>query len=372
MLEIQKFIMEHEDWADILTQPPYSLKIKENNNLVMFSYSQIDSDFMLPLVRECRGIILEKGTWKVVCHAFNKFGNYGEPYVPEIDWSTAVVTEKIDGSLIKVFWYDGWKVATNNSIDAFKVSVSDTIKETTFGDLFVEALARQDYTIEDLTLSKNFTYMFELVSPYTQIVVPYEQIECYYLGSRDNFYDYEIPFYEDWKPLKTPKTYSLKSLEAVQAAAAFLPYTREGYVVVDDCHNRCKIKSPEYVRRHYLATQHGNASVKTLFSIMQKQEEEEFLIYCPQYKETIENIHKVINDYEIYIENLTYLFEKGITTETTKKEFYEWVNKYNFDEYTKAYLLQWFSNQQLTFKDFSKNWSTSKWAEFYKRMKDEK
>lgn len=371
MLEIQKFIRDNENWAELLVQPPYSLKIKEDGNLIMFSYSQVDSDFMLPLVRECRGIILEKDTWKVVCHAFNKFGNYGEPYVPEIDWEAAVVTEKIDGSLIKVFWYNGWKIATNNTIDAFKAKVQDARIETTFGDLFVEALARQGYAIEDLIFSKNFTYMFELVSPYTQVVVPQEQIECFYLGSRDNFYDYEIPFYEDWKPLKTPKIYSLKTLEAVQAAAAFLPYTEEGYVVVDDCHNRCKIKSPEYVKAHY-ASRNGNVTIKTLFGVIKDQEEKEFLIYCPQYKETIKDIHRVVHEFEVYVNNLCYLFEKGILADTTAKEFYEWVSRYDFDKYTKAYLLTWFGHRELTFSEFTKQWPSSKWAKFYEEMKNEK
>ena len=63
----------------------------------MLKYSQIDSDFNLRIVRECRGLILDEDTLEVVCHPFDKFGNYGESYCPEIDWKSCYVTEKIDG-----------------------------------------------------------------------------------------------------------------------------------------------------------------------------------------------------------------------------------------------------------------------------------
>jgi hypothetical protein len=62
-LEIVKFLKEHPtDWKQILTSDPYNLDIKEKGNLVLFIYSQINSDFNLPIVNECRGLILEKET----------------------------------------------------------------------------------------------------------------------------------------------------------------------------------------------------------------------------------------------------------------------------------------------------------------------
>ena len=100
-LNLQCFIERHPDWETLLGEPPYSVKISRETmfgrRLVMFKYSQFDSDFMNPLVRECRGIILDEDTFDVVSYAFDKFGNYGEPYCPEIDWKTARVGEKLDG-----------------------------------------------------------------------------------------------------------------------------------------------------------------------------------------------------------------------------------------------------------------------------------
>jgi len=79
-LDIQKFIREHSDWERALMEKPYCIGIQKDRmfgrNLVLFKYSQIDSDFHLPIVRECRGLILDRDTLEPVCVPFFKFGNF--------------------------------------------------------------------------------------------------------------------------------------------------------------------------------------------------------------------------------------------------------------------------------------------------------
>lgn len=103
-LELRDFILSHDNWEKLLSEPPYSLKIHRSNGLILFKYNQLSSDFNLEIVREARGIIFKEDTWECVCHAFNKFGNYLESYAPDIDWSHCRASEKIDGSLIKLYW----------------------------------------------------------------------------------------------------------------------------------------------------------------------------------------------------------------------------------------------------------------------------
>ena len=118
-MQLLKFIKENNNWEYILSQNPYCLKIKRDDGYIILSYNQIESDFYNPIVRECRGIILEEKTLIPVCVPFYKFGNYGEGYVPNIDWSSARTQEKVDGSLIKVWYHNGkWRVSTNGTIDA--------------------------------------------------------------------------------------------------------------------------------------------------------------------------------------------------------------------------------------------------------------
>ena len=46
-----EFCMTHDNWEELLTQAPHSLKISEDGPYVMFKYNQIESDFNNPIVR---------------------------------------------------------------------------------------------------------------------------------------------------------------------------------------------------------------------------------------------------------------------------------------------------------------------------------
>jgi len=375
MLELQKFVLNNADWREKLAEAPYFITIKEDNDLIMFSYNLIKgSDFSLPIVRECRGIILEKGTWNVVCRAFDKFGNYGENYVPEIDWESAIVTEKIDGSLIKVFNYKNkWRIATNNSINAFDCKIEEARYSGSFGELFIKTFEKHYDSFDKWTSNiPYYTYMFELVSPYTQVVVPYAEPDIFYLGCRSNNTGIEHSFFEKNMGFKTPEIYPLTSLEAVQKAAAALPLTEEGYVVVDKFYNRCKIKSPEYVKAHYFRN-NNQISKSRLIDVIKSGEEAEFLIYCPEYKEIIEKMKAVRRDYKNYLENIIFAIKSfGYTKNKTKKEFVMWLKNRNYDDFTYQFFLYWFDNQDFTFEDWTKSWTTSRWLRFYKEMEDKK
>lgn len=65
-----------------------------NSHLVLFKYNQIESPFAEPIVRECRGLILDESEgWCVVSRSFDKFFNHGEGHAAPIDWSSARVQE---------------------------------------------------------------------------------------------------------------------------------------------------------------------------------------------------------------------------------------------------------------------------------------
>lgn len=58
------FIKNEPNWKEILAAAPYCLTIREDDDLVLFKYSQLKSDFYNPIVKEARGLILEKGLGK--------------------------------------------------------------------------------------------------------------------------------------------------------------------------------------------------------------------------------------------------------------------------------------------------------------------
>lgn len=286
-MKLIEFIKAHEDWEELLAAPPYFVKTKRDDGYIIFSYNQIFSDFDIELVRECRGVILREADLKPVCVPFYKFGNYGESYVPSIDWKSARVQDKIDGSLIKV-WHDGkWRVSTSGNIDANKSDIGrtdlfeDDCPYNSFGELFEAArtAAGLDYD----KLDKNNTYMFELIGPYNKVIIYYPEIDIYHIGTRDNRTLEELDVDIG---IKKPREHSLGTLDDCVAAAAHLPKDKEGYVVVDKHYNRVKIKNPTYVALHYLKG-NGDPNLAKLVWIVRNNETEEFLTYFPELKSKI-------------------------------------------------------------------------------------
>ncbi len=357
---IGKFCAANEHWQELLTQEPYNLKIKEDGEFVIFNYDQINSDFNNSIVREARGIIFKKDQWKnPVCWAFNKFGNYGESYVPEIDWSTAFVTEKIDGSLIKVWWDcdSGWHISTNGTIDAFDAPIQD-VKVNNFGEYFCNTVSKYYTWFGDFTneLDHDLTYMFELVGPYNRVVIPYDRPDICFIGARNKFTGEEhVCSNANLEKLgltrfKCPTQWSLASLEDCIKIAEELPWDQEGFVVVDAYGNRVKIKSPAYVMAHF-ARNNNVITRKHLIKVILMNEVEEFLCYAADYKEELLYVQKLMNVYHNIGETLAAMARSA--SRLPRNEFANIVKlapkvfqglmfvNYDKDCYAKEYTIGW-------------------------------
>ena len=251
---ICRYISEHTGWEESLHEN-YGLKIKRKGPYAIFNYN-FDSPFSDPVVQEARGIILDTEKLEVVCWPFRKFGNYHESYADDIDWSTACVQEKVDGSIIKL-WFsereDRWIFSTNGTIDAADATVEDSWDGLSFEDAILSAENYKDIRTEDL--DRNKTYIFELVGPKTQVVVRYDKPLLYHTGTRSNITGQETD--EDIGIIR-PARYPLQSLEECIEAARKLNsdgdgVEYEGFVVVDAAWHRVKIKSPDYILKHKIA-----------------------------------------------------------------------------------------------------------------------
>lgn len=232
------------------------IRTSHNGNLVCFKYG-IEADFSDPLVCEARGIIIDVKHQTVVCRPFDKFFNVQEQYAADIDWNTAKVLEKIDGSLIKLYWYNGkWTFATSSTCDASEASVAG-YKGVTYRDIIARADNYSRIPFDDL--NKNRTYLFELVSPMTQVVIRYDKTLLYYLTCFDNMTGEEVDV-DLIEEFKRPRSFPLKTIDECISAAMELnrdseeDIKDEGFVVVDGLHRRIKIKSPAYIALHRAVT----------------------------------------------------------------------------------------------------------------------
>ena len=297
---------------DIKTKLAVAVKYhKDYPNLVMFKYNQIFSPMGNPVVQNCRGIILDTANnFEVVSYPFDKFFNHGEGFAKEIDWSTARVQEKLDGSLMVMYFYDGkWHVSSSGTPDA-SGPVGDSGK--TFAQLFWENF---DKSMMDY-MYPNYTYMFELTSMYNRIVVHYAQSGMTLIGVRDNKTLKEIPvsmfkgmsrvLLQDGQfkldgngpsGFKVVREFPINTMEALlESMKNFEGIQQEGYVVVDADFNRVKIKHPGYVAIHHMKGNEDTPSVKRMFEIVVNGEGTEVLTYFPEWRPVYEKINTAMDN----------------------------------------------------------------------------
>lgn len=369
--ELGKFCKGYADWRELLAKEPYCLKIKEDGPYTMFSYDQIRSDFNIKLVREARGIIFRTGEWEQpVCWAFNKFGNYGESYAPDIDWDTAFVTEKIDGSLMKIWWDRDWHISTNGCIDAFKAKLNN-VKMPDFGYYFLEALSKYYNSFGEFVsgLETHRTYMFELVGPYNRVVVPYDEPDLYFLGARTNssgeeFYCSELVAEAlGLDKFKRPAHYSLSSLDDCIKAAELKSWDDEGFVVADAHNNRVKIKSPAYVLAHFMRN-NNVITRKHIIRVILENETAEFLCYAADYKDVLEETQGLMNAYH----NIGNRLAASCRTTATI------LHKGDYARLVKTFpvifqgLLFMNYDRDVTAEEYTSNWNENKWEEYLESL----
>lgn len=184
--------------------------------------------------------------------------------------------------------------------------------------------------------------MFELVSPYNKVVVPYKDTTIYHIGTRNNDTLEEL---EEDIGVQKPKHFNLHTLQECIETTKVMPYSEEGYVVVAKNWNRVKIKSPQYVAVHHLKN-NGDLNIASLVQLIRTNEIGEFCTYFPEYKEAILKLDNEIKNIIQGLENgLDAIKDKQFET---KKDFALKVK----DEKFSAFYFCWYLDKTITPKQW--------------------
>lgn len=272
---------------------------RQGDGKVIFKYRQISADFTVQAVLESRGIILnENDNWNAVSVPYFKFFNVGESLYKEIDFSTSKIFEKLDGTMICMYYWMGtWRTQTSRLIDG-ELSL---INNTTFNDLCVLSINEMygDYDKFVNDLNTNYCYMFELCTPENTIVVQHTEYKLILHGVRNlttlKEIDIEDPQFDN---IIKVKSYTFSNIEEIKDFAKTLHWSEEGYVCVDENFNRGKIKGKDYVARHYTSTA---VSKYYVLDIIKANELEEYFVY---FKTEINEIKNIEIKYYEFISNL--------------------------------------------------------------------
>lgn len=263
-------------------------------------------------MRECRSLVLrlEDNIWHVESRSFDRFFNHGEDINARYDITTLKAVEKIDGSLVSVWWNKsyGWLYRTKSMIMPNE-NVSINGHELTWKRL-IESVVPLEYLEDliDIDGCTNYTHIFEVVSRENRVVTEYSENQAYLIGCRG----IEHGDYIDIEPVAelfmvdTPKTYTFDTFEDCVDATKELPNLEEGYVMVDANNIPVlKLKSPAYVAAHRLRGE-GTPTPKRIMDMIFINEQDEYLTIFPEeevlFKPYITAFEDLLLDYEDKVE----------------------------------------------------------------------
>ena len=349
MLKIQEYLQKH---GLEKTVTDFKLKIKSYEHKTLFKYDQLISPTMmaLPEVKECRGLILENGTWNVLSMAFEKFFNAEESNAAKIDWDTAHILEKLDGSMLQIFWdwhEEKWFAATTGTAEG-EGEVNNK-NGTTFNDLFWHTVNNK-YNFNECLLDKDYIYVFELTTPYNIVVKPHGESSATLLTVRNretlvelSGKDLEMVAISLGIPLVKTFDINAKNVDDLLKTFEGMPWSEEGYVVRDGNDNRIKVKNPAYILIHHLK---GKTAEHNILTIIKTNEIEEFVSTFP---ERTEEIYRLKENYDMLINKLNFVWDilklhkpKNIYKDEQKKYasiVFETCDKYGITQFTGMYFL---------------------------------
>ena len=200
----------------------------------------------------CRGMVIDVDG-KILARPLQKFKNFEEHDPSEIDMSMDYEAfEKMDGSLIIVFYYEPrmeWIVASRGSF------ISEQSLE-----------GKKMLGLKHSKLNTNCTYLFEILYPENRIVVDYgDRRELVLLTNLITATGEELP-YEKLVALYSNiftvvKKYEMDAVKNLLELKGLEEDNKEGFVIRFANGFRVKVKFSEYVRLHGILTNVSNLTV---------------------------------------------------------------------------------------------------------------
>ena len=320
MLKIQQLMRSFNSFKEaeiVLTDMGINTIPHPTQPLRIYNYNQIEASKSCPIVQECRGLVLEEGTYNVIANCFRRFFNLGEMLEAHqnFDWSSFSTTEKVDGSFINVFKYNGEVYLTTRG------SWGDGLvngSEFTWRQLFEQSIKLD--SIFDI-VNNNCNLIFELCSIYNRVVRNYSKITTYLLSvfqEEEEIDINECDILASVLRLNRPEHHQFKSQEEILdflLEKSTNDKTYEGLVLRDSNNLRIKAKSKSYVALHKLR---GNGNIflpKNLVPLCLDGEIDEAVCY---FEDLIEPANKLKLELKEHLDNLIQVWEDVKNIESQK------------------------------------------------------
>jgi hypothetical protein len=329
----------------------YKLKHKDYGHKFSLKYDQLDTP-KKPAANECRGIVLSNNL-EVLSMPFARFSNYNETSRKDIDWETATYWEKTDGTMIQYYYdhiIDKWCVGTTGTAEAVdNVSSRDKIKQIenhydfNLTDLFYKVCEENGIDLTQCE-KENYTFIFELATECNIVINSYEKRRIVLLGIRDlaSLKELSQDDLERWAEAlscERPRQYFFESETEMISSLKNVKHgdvNFEGYVVVDQNHNRVKVKSNTYI---IFSQFNGDIESRwRLVDVVISNEIDEVGSYFPNLLEPMRSIEKKYKELIAPIQEKFEFLKENIDSLEKKEFFIEAQKAVSFDKKKKILL----------------------------------
>lgn len=307
------------------------------------------------ITKNCRGLILNTETGEIVARPFSKFFNYSEQKVPaELMQGPIEVTEKLDGSL---------GIGYVNPSGEFEIASSGSLTSSVAEH--ATKLYKEKYEGK-WEPNPKLTYLWEIISPESIIVVDYHgEDDLYLIGAVNKRNGRSVPIdkLKEWKWKRTQSYPAMQNLDTV-INSENRP-NHEGYVVhFLNSDARVKFKHEEYVRLHRVATGVNERRIWEVISTSDGSPEaldswkknlpEEFLPYID---DIIAKQRGQFNSIQEQAKKIAMISKKENQTD---RDLWEEVSKNSPDKFIRSIAMQYAKKGYLTAKTKESIWKQIK------------
>lgn len=347
MNELMKYL-KTKSLEDLETELSISIKKDSHFGLTSLKYSQVDSPTKHPVVADCRGIVLNQNN-EVMALPFKRFHNLGDNDIV----SGSHVSNKLDGSLCTLYYNDAvgmWFFATSNSSTSRNSNLSRSSKLDSFVQIyelyftgnysevvyeegqptldpehFTKVMQKINSVIKPrLKGLEDYSFIFELTSPYNKVIVDYNQTKMNLIGVRNRKSGEDLSFPEmeliaDDTGFEMVKYTTVENIgdvesyiEELRSSGIFI----EGVIIRSPDGVRHKYKTKAYVAAHFMDGER-KLRKKDVLNLVIEHEEVEFLTYYPEYRQEIMELvskrNECIEEYNNTLQEAVGKVEQGAT-----------------------------------------------------------
>lgn len=278
------------------------LQIKNKDNYVHISYDRSISNMENNIVKECRGVIYDLDTKKIISISL-KCKNTLEHFLENVHWNNCVIEESIDGTLINLFYSNNvWRVSTKKTFDA----ECKWLSTKTFRELFWETLNNESrFNLNHL--NKDFCYSFILCHPECRNITKYDKPMLFHISS---IYLNNLNEYDEDIGIQKPSVLKLDNYNILNCHSYNellvkldkLHYTKEGFMLYSkDRKYRTKLFGKEHLRVKDLKGSYSVMDLRIVELRGMNNKLNEFLEYFPEYKNNVDIMENRIKKIGILI-----------------------------------------------------------------------